>query len=163
HVSFHHRADRARDDLRARGAPTADAVDRSLVSGVSSGGTAGGRAVDFCCILAVGRRCRVVVGAAAGARPVARGGLGCEGVGVWPGGQGAGGRAEKGRELYGARNEEFIESVKAFAYFPIAVYKGIDNFENGEISVRFQIVGGALDRCAGFLFNVKPNGDYLTV
>src|SRR5947207_3321897 len=36
-------------------------------------------------------------------------------------------------------------------------------FENGEISVRFQMVGGALDRCAGILFNVKPNGDYLTV
>jgi len=31
------------------------------------------------------------------------------------------------------------------------------------ISVRFQMVGGALDRCAGILFNVKPNGDYLTV
>ena len=46
---------------------------------------------------------------------------------------------------------------------PIAVYKGIDNFENGDISVRFQMVGGTLDRCAGILFNVKPNGDYLTV
>ena len=46
---------------------------------------------------------------------------------------------------------------------PIAVYKGLDNFENGEISVRFQMVGGTLDRCAGILFNVKPNGDYLTV
>lgn len=82
---------------------------------------------------------------------------------VWKRGQPAGGLADKARELYGARNEEFIESVKAFAYFPIAVYKGIDNFENGEISVRFQMVGGTLDRCAGILFNVKPNGDYLTV
>ena len=72
-------------------------------------------------------------------------------------------RADKARELYGARNEEFIESIKAFAYYPIAVYKGLDNFENGEISVRFQMVGGALDRCAGILFNVKPNGDYLAV
>jgi hypothetical protein len=25
------------------------------------------------------------------------------------------------------------------------------------------MVGGTLDRCAGILFNVKPNGDYLTV
>jgi hypothetical protein len=82
---------------------------------------------------------------------------------VWKRGQPAGGLADKARELYGARNEEFIESVKAFAYYPIAVYKGLDNFENGEISVRFQMVGGALDRCAGILFNVKPNGDYLTV
>ena len=25
------------------------------------------------------------------------------------------------------------------------------------------MIGGALDRCSGVLFNVKPNGDYLTV
>jgi len=82
---------------------------------------------------------------------------------VWKRGQPAGGLADKARELYGARNEEFIESIKAFAYYPIAVYKGLDNFQNGEISVRFQMVGGTLDRCAGILFNVKPNGDYLAV
>src|SRR5262245_11419422 len=82
---------------------------------------------------------------------------------VWKRGQPAGGLADKARAIYGARNEEFIESIKAFAYFPIAVAKGFDNFENGEISVRFQMIGGSLDRCAGILFNVKPNGDYLTV
>jgi len=82
---------------------------------------------------------------------------------IWKRGQPAGGLADKARELYGARNEDFIESIKAFAYFPIAVYKGIDNFENGEISVRFQMIGGTLDRAAGILFDVKPNGDYLTV
>ena len=82
---------------------------------------------------------------------------------VWKRGQPAGGLADKARALYGARNEEFIESIKAFAYYPIAVAKGIDDFRNGDISVRFQMVGGTLDRCAGILFNVKPNGDYLTV
>jgi hypothetical protein len=82
---------------------------------------------------------------------------------VWKRGQPAGGLADKARALYGARNEEFIESIKAFAYFPIAVAKGVDDFRNGEISVRFQMIGGTLDRCAGILFNVKPNGDYLTV
>jgi hypothetical protein len=81
----------------------------------------------------------------------------------WKRGQPAGGLADKARAIYGALNEEFIESIKAFAYFPIAVANGIDNFENGEISVRFQMIGGTLDRCAGILFNVKPNGDYLTV
>lgn len=82
---------------------------------------------------------------------------------VWKRGQPAGGLADKARELYGARNEEFIESIKAFAYYPIAVYKGLDNFTGGDITVRFQMVGGTLDRCAGILFNVKPNGDYFTV
>jgi hypothetical protein len=82
---------------------------------------------------------------------------------VWKRGQPAGGLADKARALYGARDEEFIESIKAFAYYPIAVAKGVDDFRNGDISVRFQMLGGSLDRCAGILFNVKPNGDYLTV
>ena len=81
----------------------------------------------------------------------------------WKRGQPAGGLADKAREIYGARHEDFIDNVAAFAYFPIAVAKGIDNFENGELSVKFKMIGGALDRCSGILFNVKPNGDYLTV
>ena len=81
----------------------------------------------------------------------------------WKRGQPAGGLADKAREIYGARHEDFIDNVKAFAYFPIAVAKDIDNFENGEIRVKFKMIGGTLDRCAGLLFNVKPNGDYLTV
>src|SRR5689334_18920694 len=68
---------------------------------------------------------------------------------VWKRGQPAGGLADKARELYGARNEEFIESIKAFAYYPIAVFKGLDDFTNGEISVRMQTIGGTLDRWAG--------------
>jgi hypothetical protein len=82
---------------------------------------------------------------------------------AWKRGQPAGGLADKARAIYGARNEEFIESVKAFAYFPIAVARDVDNFSDGDISVRFQMLGGTLDRCGGILFNVKPNGDYLTV
>ena len=82
---------------------------------------------------------------------------------AWKRGQPAGGLADNARAIYGARHEEFIDNVKAFAYFPIAVAKDIDNFENGEISVRFQMIGGTLDRCAGIMFDLKPNGDYLTV
>jgi hypothetical protein len=82
---------------------------------------------------------------------------------AWKRGQPAGGLADKARAIYGARNEEFIESIKSFAYFPIAVARDVENFSNGDVSVRFQMLGGTLDRCAGILFNVKPNGDYLTV
>jgi len=81
----------------------------------------------------------------------------------WKRGQPAGGLADKARAIYGARHEEFIDNVKAFAYFPYAVATGVDDFQNGEISVRFQILGGALDQCAGILFNLKSNGDYLAV
>jgi hypothetical protein len=82
---------------------------------------------------------------------------------AWKNGQPAGGLADKARSIYGARHEEFIDNVKAFAYFPYAVAQGVDDFQNGEISMRFKILGGALDQCAGILFNLKPNGDYLTV
>src|SRR5262249_4797878 len=36
-------------------------------------------------------------------------------------------------------------------------------FRNGEITVRFQGLSGRIDQGAGILFNLKPNGDYLTV
>ncbi|HYL76672.1 MAG TPA: hypothetical protein VEU96_20830 [Bryobacteraceae bacterium] len=81
----------------------------------------------------------------------------------WKKGQPAGGLADKARLIYGSRHEEFIDNVKAFAYFPYAVVQGITDFHNGEIAMRFQIVDGQLDQCAGILFNLKPNGDYLTV
>jgi hypothetical protein len=81
----------------------------------------------------------------------------------WKRGDPSGGLADKARAIYGSRHEDFLDNVKAFAYFPIAVAQGIDDFRNGEISMRWQMVDGALDRCAGILFNVKPNGDYLAV
>src|SRR5215813_15056187 len=56
----------------------------------------------------------------------------------WKRGQPAGGLADKARLIYGSRHEEFIDNVKAFAYFPIAIANGIDDFQNGEISIRFK-------------------------
>jgi hypothetical protein len=81
----------------------------------------------------------------------------------WIKGQPAAGLAAKARTIYGSRHEEFIDSVKAYAYFPYAVARNVDDFRNGEISMRFRLLGGQLDQCAGILFNLKPNGDYLTV
>src|SRR5437667_6155018 len=81
----------------------------------------------------------------------------------WLRGQPSGSLAEKARSIYGARNEEFIDNVKAWAYFPYAVARDVDDFHDGEIGVWFKIVAGQLDQCAGILFNLKSNGDYLTV
>lgn len=81
----------------------------------------------------------------------------------WLRGQPANGLATKARAIYGSRHEEFIDNVKAFAYFPYAVAKDIDDFHDGDISLRFKLVAGQLDQCAGILFNLKTNGDYLTV
>ena len=81
----------------------------------------------------------------------------------WIKGQPSAGLAAKARTIYGSRHEEFIDSVKAYAYFPYAVAKDVDEFHDGEISIRFRLLAGQLDQCAGILFNLKPNGDYLTV
>lgn len=67
------------------------------------------------------------------------------------------------RKLYGTSNEELMDNAKQFAYYPVAVLKGVDNFENGTITVKFKTVAGDADRCSGILFNVKPNGDWLAV
>jgi len=70
---------------------------------------------------------------------------------------------ESARRLYGTSNEELMDNAKQFAYFPVAVLRGLDNFTNGTISLKFKTVAGNADRASGILFNVKPNGDWLAV
>ena len=70
---------------------------------------------------------------------------------------------EGARRLYGTSNEELMDNAKQFAYYPVAVLKGVESFSNGSISVKFKTVAGESDRCSGILFNVKPNGDWLAV
>ena len=70
---------------------------------------------------------------------------------------------ESARRLYGTSNEELMDNAKQFAYYPVAVLKGVDEFSSGTISMKFKTVAGDADRCSGILFNVKPNGDWLAV
>src|SRR3954470_19993895 len=81
----------------------------------------------------------------------------------WKEGQSSAGLAEKARALYGERYAEFLDRVKAFAYFPYAVVKDVEDFRGGEITVRFEGLSGRIDQGAGILFNLKPNGDYLAL
>jgi hypothetical protein len=81
----------------------------------------------------------------------------------WKEGQSSAGIADKARALYGERYAEFLDRVQAYAYFPYVIAPNIENFTNGEITVRFQGLSGRIDQGAGILFNLKPNGNYLTV
>jgi hypothetical protein len=81
----------------------------------------------------------------------------------WKEGQTAAGVADKARALYGDRYAEFLDRVQAYAYFPYTVAKDVDDFRDGEIAVRFEGIAGRIDQGAGILFNLKTNGDYLTV
>jgi len=56
-----------------------------------------------------------------------------------------------------------MDNAKQFAYFPVAVLKSVPSFANGTISVKFKTVAGDADRASGILFNVKPNGDWLSI
>jgi hypothetical protein len=81
----------------------------------------------------------------------------------WKEGQSSAGIADKARALYGERYAEFLDRVQAYAYYPYVVVKDVPDFKNGEITVRFEGISGRIDQGAGILFNLKPNGDYLTV
>jgi hypothetical protein len=81
----------------------------------------------------------------------------------WKEGQTSAGIADKARALYGDRYAEFLDRVQAYAYFPYVVAKDVADFRTGEISVRFEGISGRIDQGAGILFNLKPNGDYLTI
>src|SRR3954452_5623308 len=81
----------------------------------------------------------------------------------WKEGQSSAGIADKARALYGERYAEFLDRVQAYAYFPYVVVPNIENFTDGEITVRFEGLSGRIDQGAGILFNLKPNGDYLPI
>jgi len=81
----------------------------------------------------------------------------------WKEGQSSAGIADKARALYGERYAEFLDRVKAYAYYPYAVAKEVQDFRSGEIAVRFEGLSGRIDQGAGILFNLKPNGDYLAL
>lgn len=81
----------------------------------------------------------------------------------WSQGQASAGLADKARVLYGERYAEFLDNVQSYAYFPIAVMNEVSDFREGTIIVRFKGVAGRIDQGAGILFNVQPNGDYLTL
>jgi hypothetical protein len=70
---------------------------------------------------------------------------------------------QNARKLYGTSNEELMDNGKQFAYYPVAVLRQVEKFENGSISVKFKTVGGEADRASGIVFNVKPNGDWLAL
>jgi hypothetical protein len=81
----------------------------------------------------------------------------------WEEGKASANIADKAKLIYGERYAEFLDNVKTYAYFPFAVYKAVDSFSSGEIEFRFKPMNGRIDQGAGILFNLKQNGDYLTV
>jgi len=68
--------------------------------------------------------------------------------------------ADQARRLYGERYAEFLDGVKAFAYFPLAVYQGDCPSGDLALSVRFFPQAGRIDQGAGLAWSIAPDGSY---
>lgn len=68
--------------------------------------------------------------------------------------------ADQARRLYGERYAEFLDNVKAFAYFPLAVYTGDEVRGDVRLSVRFFALAGRIDQAAGIAWSIAPDGSY---
>jgi hypothetical protein len=68
--------------------------------------------------------------------------------------------ADQAKRLYGERYAEFLDGVKAFAFFPLAVYKGDCSGEDLALSVRFWPKAGRIDQGAGIAWSIAPDGSY---
>jgi pyruvate,water dikinase len=69
--------------------------------------------------------------------------------------------ADQARRLYGERYAEFLDGVRAFAFFPLAVYRGAVWSGNYRMSVRFYPQAGRIDQAAGIAFAIAQDGSYL--
>jgi hypothetical protein len=78
----------------------------------------------------------------------------------WRSGEPSAGLADQAKRLYGDRYAEFLDGVKAFAFFPFAVWKGEPPKGDVRISVRFYPEGGKIDQAAGIVFGVARDGTY---
>lgn len=71
--------------------------------------------------------------------------------------------ADQAKKLYGERYAEFLDGVKAFAFFPLAVVQQPPPAGDLRLSVRFFPLAGQVDQAAGIAFGIQPDGSYLGV
>ena len=68
--------------------------------------------------------------------------------------------ADQAKRLYGERYAEFLDGVKAFAFFPLAVYKGDCAGDDVTLSMKFYPIAGRIDQGAGIAFGIDSHGTY---
>jgi hypothetical protein len=70
---------------------------------------------------------------------------------------------DQARKLYGERYAEFLDGVKAFAFFPLAVVDEPPPEGDLRLSVRFYPIAGKIDQAAGIAFGIQLDGSYACV
>jgi hypothetical protein len=68
--------------------------------------------------------------------------------------------ADQAKRLYGERYAEFLDGVKAYAFFPLAVWKGDCSGDDVTLSMRFFPIAGKIDQGAGIAFGIDSHGTY---
>ena len=71
--------------------------------------------------------------------------------------------ADQARRLYGDRYAEFLDGVRAFAFYPLAVVQQDPPEGDVRMSVRFYPFAGKIDQAAGIAFGIQPDGSYVSV
>jgi hypothetical protein len=82
---------------------------------------------------------------------------------TWRSGTPSANLADQAKHLYGDRYAQFLDGVKAFAFFPLAIWNGEMPAGDARISVRFYPFAGKVDQAAGIAFAIAPDGSYLGI
>jgi hypothetical protein len=67
--------------------------------------------------------------------------------------------ADQAKKLYGDRYAEFLDGVKAFAFFPLAIWNG-ECAGDRRLAVRFYPIAGRIDQGAGIAYDIGKDGSY---
>jgi hypothetical protein len=78
----------------------------------------------------------------------------------WRDGTPATNLADQAKRLYGDRYAEFLDGVKAFAFYPLAVFREPPPTGDLRIAVRFYAIAGKIDQGAGIAWGIAPDGSY---
>lgn len=78
----------------------------------------------------------------------------------WRAGTPSAGLADQAKRLYGDQYAEFLDNVKAFAFYPVAVWTGDAPQGDMKIAVRFYPDTGRIDQAAGIVWSLSSDGKY---
>jgi hypothetical protein len=78
----------------------------------------------------------------------------------WRNGTPSANLADQAKKLYGDNYAEFLDGVKAFAFFPLAL--AVEQPPKGDVrmSIKFYPIAGRIDQGAGIAFDAQPDGSY---
>lgn len=78
----------------------------------------------------------------------------------WRNGTPSANLADQAKKLYGDNYAEFLDGVKAFAFFPLVLVEQPPPTGDVKMSIRFYPIAGRIDQAAGIAFDAKPDGSY---